>query len=72
VRVPPTVSFLPVLGVLECSMQQQAYFWNACNRELLEMSKICEANKTVFKLKKNKKKILMATRKSNKTVEEEE
>ncbi len=36
------------------------------------MSKVCEANKTVFKLKKNKKKILMATRKSNKTVEEEE
>jgi hypothetical protein len=52
-------------------MQQQAPFWNACNRELLEMSKVCEANKTVFKLKKNKK-ILMATRKSNKTVEEEE
>jgi hypothetical protein len=71
VRVPPTVSFLPVLGVLECSMQQQAPFWNACNRELLEMSKVCEANKTVFKLKKNKK-ILMATRKSNNTVEEEE
>jgi hypothetical protein len=40
----------------------------ACNRELLEMSKVCEANKTVFKLRK----ILMATRKSNKTVEEEE
>jgi Na+-translocating ferredoxin:NAD+ oxidoreductase RnfC subunit len=53
-------------------MQQQVPFWNACNRELLEMSKVCEANKTVFKLKKNKKKILMATRKSNKTVEEEE
>lgn len=67
-RVPPTVSFLPVLGVLECSMQEQASFWNACNRELLEMSKVCEANKTVFKLKK----ILMATRKSNKTVEEED
>jgi hypothetical protein len=35
------------------------------------MSKVCEANKTVFKLKKSKKKILMATRKSNKTVEKE-